>query len=239
MMIKLGHFFFRYRNGLFPLAFAFALLVDQPAFPLGRHDLDTAFDLAGAAVAFLGLALRALTVGYEYIIRGGRNGKVFAETLVQGGVFAHCRNPLYLGNILIAVGLALMSQSTAFYLIFIPFILFAYASIVAAEEAYLLGKFGAEYEDYCRRVNRWWPRWAGFSRSIEGMRFNWNRVIVKEYSTTLWVIALLPAMEVWSDYRILGESELPPAPYLLAAVLAWLGLYLTVRTLKIKGCVRG
>ena len=45
-----------------------------------------------------------LTIGYEYIVRGGRQGKVYAEDLVQGGVFAHSRNPLYLGNLLIIVG---------------------------------------------------------------------------------------------------------------------------------------
>jgi protein-S-isoprenylcysteine O-methyltransferase Ste14 len=238
-MVRIGNFFFRYRNGLFPLAFVLALLVGNPEYPFGRPDVDTAFDLAGVVVALLGEALRALTIGYEYIIRGGRNRQVYAESLVQGGVFAHCRNPLYVGNVLIVLGLALVIHSAAFYLIFIPFVLLAYASIVAAEEVYLRGKFGAEYDDYCRRVNRWWPRWTGFSRSVEGMRFNWGRLVVKEFNTAFVVAAALPGLAIWSNYHVVGASGLPPTPYLIAGALVWLTLYLAVRTLKKTGRLRG
>jgi protein-S-isoprenylcysteine O-methyltransferase Ste14 len=238
-MVKLGNFFFHYRNGLFPLVFVFALLVGNPKYPFGRADLDAVFDLTAVVVTMLGEALRALTIGYEYIIRGGRNRQVYATTLVQGGVFAHCRNPLYLGNVLIVLGMALVINSTAFYLIFVPFVLLAYATMVAAEEAYLRGKFGAEYDDYCRRVNRWWPSWTGFSRSVEGMRFNWRRLVVKEFNTAFVVAAVLPGLAFWSDYRVVGASGLPSTQSLVVGVFVWLSLYLLVRTLKKTGRLRG
>jgi len=237
--VELGNFFFRYRNVLFPLAFVVAILAGRPEYPFGRPDMDAAFALAGVVVALLGETLRVLTIGYEYIIRGGMKRKVYAETLVQGGVFAHCRNPLYLGNLLIVLGLALVSDSDAFYLIFIPFALLAYTSIVAAEEAYLRGKFGAEYDDYCRRVNRWWPRWAGFSRSVEGMRFNWKRVLVKEFNTIFIVVVALACLEVLSEFSVNGTSGLPPTQYLIAGAFVWLSLYLLVRTLKKTGRLKG
>jgi protein-S-isoprenylcysteine O-methyltransferase Ste14 len=238
-MVELGNFFFRYRNVLFPLAFVVAILAGRPEYPFGRPDLDAVFALAGVVVALLGEALRVLTIGYEYIIRGGRENKVYAETLVQGGVFAHCRNPLYVGNLLIVLGLALVSDSDSFYLIFIPFALLAYTSIVAAEEAYLRGKFGAEYDEYCRRVNRWWPRWAGFSRSVEDMRFSWKRVLVKEFNTTFLVVVALVGLEMLSEFSMHGTSGLPPTPYLIAGSFVWLSLYLLVRTLKKTGRLRG
>lgn len=234
-MVSLGNLIFRYRNGLFPVMFVLAILAGRPEYPFGRPELDTAFNLVGVVLALLGEALRALTIGYEYIIRGGRNHQVYAEKLVQGGVFAHCRNPLYLGNVLITLGLALTIHSVVFYLVFIPFILIAYASIVAAEEVYLRGKFGAEYDDYCRRVYRWWPRWAGFSKSVEGMRFNWRRLVVKEFNTVFALVAGLPVLVLWGDYQVAGASALPPTPYLIASVLGLLSLYLVVRTLKTTG----
>jgi len=234
-MVGLGNFIFRYRNVLLPVMFALAVLVGRSEYPFGRPELDTVFNVVGAVLALLGVTLRALTIGYEYIIRGGKNYQVYADKLVQGGVFAHCRNPLYVGNVLMALGLALVIHSVVFYLVFIPFILIAYAAIVAAEEEYLRSKFGAEYDDYCRRVNRWWPRWAGFSKSVEGMRFNWRRPVVKDFNTVFALVAGLPVLMLWKDYQVAGASALPPTPYLVAGLIGLLSLYLVVRTLKISG----
>jgi len=239
LMINLGRFFFRYRNGLFPFVFMLALFGGKPHYAFGRPDADFLLDLIGAAIALGGQALRILTIGYEYIVRGGKNGKIYVNNLVQGGIFAHCRNPLYVGNLLIAGGLALLIHSFAFYVIFMSFILLAYVTIVAAEEEYLYGRFGSEYERYCARVNRWWPRWSEYASSIEGMRFNWKRVLTKEYNTTFGLIAALIGLELWSKYQIAGPSALPSNESIAIGITLWLVLYATVRTLKKTGYVRG
>lgn len=237
-MIKLGRFLFRYRNVVGPAIFLLALALSRPQYPLGRADLNIAFDVAGVVLALCGQLLRILTIGYEYIVRGGRNRHVYADTLVQGGVFAHSRNPLYFGNLLIAIGLALVIHARAFYLIVIPAIVLAYSAIAAAEEAYLREKFGGQYEDYSRRVNRWWPRLTGFRRSIDGMRFNWQRVLVKEYSTTFILLGALVCLRVWSEYSVIGASALPSRNAFIVGVVAWAALYLAVRALKKSGYVR-
>ena len=237
-MIQLGKFFFRYRNILGPIAFLAALALSRPGHPFGRADLNLLFDVAGVVLAALGQALRIVTIGYEYIVRGGRNRQVYADDLVQGGMFAHCRNPLYVGNMLIAIGLALVLHAQAFYLIIIPSILVAYSSIVANEEAYLREKFGAQFEDYCRRVNRWWPRLSGFRQSVAGMRFNWQRVLVKEYNTTFILVGALICLRLWGEYVVLGESALPSRNTFIAGLVAWCVLYVGVRALKKSGYVR-
>lgn len=237
MKARLGAFLFRYRNVLGPVLFVLALLAGQPGYPFGRAGWNLVFDGAGVLLALCGEALRVLTIGYEYIERGGRNRKVHASKLVQGGVFGQCRNPLYVGNILIAVGFALIVHSTAFYWIVLPFVLVSYACIVAAEEEFLEMKFGADYAAYCRRVRRWWPRWRGFRHSVAGMRFDWRRVLVKEYNTIFIATIALIGIKLWSDYRIVGEVALPRADYLAAGVGAWLVLYLVVRSLKKSGYV--
>ncbi|MDB5841584.1 MAG: hypothetical protein JWQ23_3536, partial [Herminiimonas sp.] len=69
---KIGGFFFRYRNAIGPLLFLLALFIGNPAYPLGQPDLDILFDVLGVTCALLGQALRILTIGYEYIERGGK-----------------------------------------------------------------------------------------------------------------------------------------------------------------------
>jgi protein-S-isoprenylcysteine O-methyltransferase Ste14 len=237
MLADLGTFFFRYRNAIGPAVFLVAMAAGKPAYPLGRPDLNLLLDGAGILVALLGQALRIVTIGYEYIERGGRHRAVFASKLVQGGMFAHCRNPMYLGNIMLSIGIALLVHSMLFYPLVLSFVALAYRAIVATEERYLLQAFGDEYRRYCARVNRWWPRWRGWSASVAGMRFNWRRVLVKEYNTLFVVPFALGLAKLWSDYEVEGASVLPSSSVLGFAFVLWLAAYLGVRFLKKSGLV--
>jgi protein-S-isoprenylcysteine O-methyltransferase Ste14 len=239
MHARLGNFLFRYRNAIGPAVFVLALLTTHPSYPLGRDGMNLLFDVAGIVLALLGEALRIVTIGYEYIERGGRDRQVYASRLVQGGVFAHCRNPMYVGNILLALGLALIVHSTALYLIGLPLVVYAYVAIVAAEEDFLRKTFGVEFEQYCRRVNRWVPDWRGWRASIAGMRFSWRRVLVKEYNTIFVVLLALAAVKLWADYRVRGQAVLPSVRTLVIGLCLWLAAYALVRAMKKGGYVKG
>jgi hypothetical protein len=65
-----------------------------------------------------------------YIKRGGKAGKVYAPRLVTQGLFGHSRNPLYVGNLLVLLGVFLVHNNSVVYHIGVPFFLFAYTSIV-------------------------------------------------------------------------------------------------------------
>lgn len=187
MIAEVGNFFFHYRNGLFPLAY---LLLFVPGKSIFR-DYQIAIFL-GTLIAVIGQFIRAATIGLDYIIRGGRNRRVYAETLVQGGIFAHCRNPLYVGNYLILLGVGVASNSLLFLVAAMPFFTFAYWSIIAAEESYLRNKFGPEFAVYCSRVNRLLPNLDGIGQTLRGMRFNWQRLVSAEYgSTFIWIAAII------------------------------------------------
>lgn len=187
MMVRIGNFFFHWRNVLFPLAYLLLLVPSPRLF----HSPYLAAGI-GFSIALLGQASRAITIGFEYIIRGGKHRRVYAERLVQGGMFAHSRNPLYLGNYLIVMGVGITSNSVVFLSCVVPLFAFCYAAIIAAEENYLQEKFGDEFRQYCARVNRIIPNLAGFSKSVEGMSFNWRRLITAEYgSTFMWLGGML------------------------------------------------
>ena len=183
-LVRYGNFLFRYRNALFPIVLVTLIVAFPPEYPRGSERLDNLLDLAGILVALAGQSLRVAVIGYVYIARGGRNRRVYADGLVTGGFFAHSRNPLYLGNILVLLGLFLIHDNWWVYAIGVPFFLIGYAAIVAAEEAFLRGKFGAGYDAYASAVPRWIPRWRGLAESLDGIEFNWRRVILKEYGST-------------------------------------------------------
>lgn len=202
MIVKTGNFFFRYRNALFPIVFA--LLFFEGTWPLFDNHLIEMWEIVvGTTIAVCGQTLRAFTIGLAYIKRGGKKKKVYAETLVQDGIFAHCRNPLYLGNILILLGVGIAGNSLLFVLFGIPLLLFAYLAIIHAEENYLGKKFGQEFKDYCRRVNRIIPDFSGIGNTIKSMEFKWNRLVVKEYATPfVWITGLtfLIMKDTYLDY---------------------------------------
>jgi protein-S-isoprenylcysteine O-methyltransferase Ste14 len=122
-LVPIGRFLFRFRGWIFPVVVVLALLLSRPRHLLGDAGLDRWMDLAGSIVALLGLAVRAVTIGYEYIVRGGRNRQVYADDLVQGGIYALTCNPMYLGNGLLVIGCALILNAPAFYLVAVPVIL--------------------------------------------------------------------------------------------------------------------
>jgi protein-S-isoprenylcysteine O-methyltransferase Ste14 len=197
VLVRYGNFLFHHRNTLFPIVLLALFIGFHPEYPRDSERLDRILDLIGIGVAMAGQALRVAVIGYVYIIRGGRNQRVYAEDLVTRGFFAHSRNPLYFGNFLVLLGLFIIYNNQWVYGLGIAFFGLGYTAIVAAEEAYLREKFGGAYLAYARDVPRWFPRLQGLRRSLSGMRFNWRRVLLKEYGSTFaWTagaIALLTA----------------------------------------------
>jgi protein-S-isoprenylcysteine O-methyltransferase Ste14 len=234
-MVKLGQFLFRFRGIAFTAISLGVLWFSRPQYLLQNGSLDPWMDALGVLVALLGLGVRACTIGYEYIVRGGRNRQVYADDLVQGGVYAHTRNPMYLGNGLMILGWALIVNAPEFYLIALPLTVLFYGAIIAAEEAYLREKFGTEFDAYCSRANRILPKLSGFRESIAGMRFNWRRVLVKEYNTIFLSVLLLAGLVIWDDYVIDGPTAVVVRNEILLFVVPWLALYLVVWRLKKTG----
>jgi protein-S-isoprenylcysteine O-methyltransferase Ste14 len=234
-LVRYGNFLFRSRDAVFPAVLVLLFVVSRPHWPRGSQRLDDALDAIGFGIAALGQALRTAVVGYAYIIRGGRDRKVYAEDLVTGGFFNHSRNPLYVGNLLILLGLLVIWNGPLAYAIGVPFFLFGYVAIVAAEEAFLRREFGAQYDAYAARVPRWWPRLAGLAQSTAGMRFNWRRVVLKEYgSAAYWVAGAFVLMLADSLAHVPWSARPRHHALLVAGVVAVAALWGYARWLKLS-----
>jgi protein-S-isoprenylcysteine O-methyltransferase Ste14 len=236
-MISIGNFFFRYRNFLFLFLYLALFIPSAPLFSPAVFGPNYFLwpVILGLIITVSGQLIRGATIGLAYIIRGGKEGKVYAEELVTGGIFNHCRNPLYVGNILMLCGVGVLSNSLLYVAVFIPFFLFVYQTIVLAEENFLRKKFGEQYDRYAKSVNRWVPGLNGISTTFKSMQFKWKRWILKEYNTQyIWLSGI--TLILLFKYPEITNYDTKLRNTLLAVILPLLGFtYLFVRYLKKSG----
>ena len=222
--VKAGRLFFRFRNVIFPILFVLFLATLHPQRLFPSPALDRLAVAAGVALVALGEGVRLTTIGYDYIDRGGKKGRPAANRLVLGGIYAHTRNPMYLGNILIAIGFAMASGSRAAYGVIIPFFLFVYQAITCAEEEFLRERFGEEYTAYCARVPRFLPDFRGLGKTLTQGRYDWRRPFKQDLSTIVWISLMLGALPLWHAYFLKGAAaarqEIPGTLWREGAILA-------------------
>jgi protein-S-isoprenylcysteine O-methyltransferase Ste14 len=144
--------------------------------------------LIGSCVAFAGLSIRALASGHVE-----KN-----EVLATSGPYAHTRNPLYLGSIILAAGFLISARSWWLPLIAATMLIAIYVPVIRSEEAFLRTRF-PEFDDYAAQVPRLFPRIRPYrSRPAS---FSWHLYWKhREYNAALgaglMIVALL-AKSLW------------------------------------------
>jgi protein-S-isoprenylcysteine O-methyltransferase Ste14 len=108
--------------------------------------------LLGAVGAALALRSLILLSGRGRPRRGRRPAFVLA------GPYLRMRNPLLAGSVLAMAGLALAASSGRLAVATLLAAVAAHLWVVRVEEPRLRARFGAAYEEYCRRIPRWLPR---------------------------------------------------------------------------------
>jgi protein-S-isoprenylcysteine O-methyltransferase Ste14 len=136
-------------------------------------------------VTALGELLRLAAVHQIGVISRTRRDRV--GPLIDSGPFALVRNPLYIGNVALWVGLALTAR-LAWMAPVIALLLGAeYQAIVRWEERLLESRHGDAYRAYAARVPRWFPvfvrgdRRPATSRAAAG--FSWRETLFSERGT--------------------------------------------------------
>ena len=123
---------------------------------LGRPVPD--FGALQAIGAMLGLtALVLIGAALGLFRRAGTRPEPWqpASTLVTTGMYRLSRNPMYLGMALLHLAIALyLSSLSAVVTAFLAALLID-QTVIRREEAYLLRRFGADYQSYCSKVRRW------------------------------------------------------------------------------------
>jgi protein-S-isoprenylcysteine O-methyltransferase Ste14 len=78
-----------------------------------------------------------------------------AATLVTGGIYAHTRNPMYVGMTFMLLGWSVWLGSVYALILTVAFVLYMNRFQIAPEEKALHARFGTEFLAYKERVRRW------------------------------------------------------------------------------------
>lgn len=186
--IKTGRFLFKYRSYT-PIIFlaAMILFINPNLYSL----------ITGFLISIMGELIRIWAVSYAG--SETRTTSVGGTYLVTQGPFQFVRNPLYIGNITIYIGLGIMSYSLFPYIQIFALIYFIiqYYFIVELEEDFLYIKFGDHYLAYKKYVNKFFPKFVNIpyelrssldfnlkaglkseKRSLESILFSYAIIIV-------------------------------------------------------------
>lgn len=147
--MTLSHFFFKYRSYTpVPLIIVMLVFARPTWLSIG----------AGLAVTLCGEYIRFWGVAYAGKATR-RTKKAGANRLVTDGPFAYVRNPLYVGNFLLSLGVVIMSNAWMPWMVpaYVALFFLQYSFIVRHEETFLRGKF-PEFAEYEAKVPRWIPR---------------------------------------------------------------------------------
>ena len=214
--LRVGKFLFRFRS-FTPLPLI--LLTFVLFRPLSPSPLWT---VAGLAVAFFGEGIRVHCVGYAHSGTSGRESYLKADSLNTSGLYSLTRNPLYWGNGLIFTGLLTVYAQPLALAIFIVFLFLQYHFIVLAEESFLRERYGPAYEEYCRRVSRWLPRFGPYSPP--NRPFDFKKVFFKEndscFNLLLTAVLILAVKEKFFFGRVRHPLCFAGAALLLVVLYA-------------------
>lgn len=150
----------------------------------------------GLPLSAAGLALRAWAAGHL----------AKDQRLATSGPYAFTRNPLYLGTLITALGLAFAARSLGLALLFGALFLLVYLPAIELEEQHLM-EILPGYAEFALRVPMLFPRWTtdlGKDRFSAAL-YRKNR----EYQALAgWLIGAgwLIARALWLPYPVASQS---------------------------------
>ena len=178
------------------------------------------------ALSLLGQWIRCDVVGHTPDGTSGRNTTLqVAKKLNTVGMYSVARHPLYLANLLMWLGLALLPRIWWLALaVLLAFWLF-YERIMLREEAFLRREFGEAFRRWAAVTPAFWPRfdlWQPWA-----LPFSWRNVLRREFSGFFALLAVfllllwLERLFAGIDVELSGNQRLGP----LAGALAYLVLF--------------
>jgi protein-S-isoprenylcysteine O-methyltransferase Ste14 len=157
----------------------------------------------GAVLVALGALLRSWAESYLHssIVH---DAALHSNQLVADGPYRYVRNPLYLGNDLLALGLGLMASRLGFVVMVVGMLVFTYR-LILREEAGLLLTQGESYRRYFNAVPRLWPSLRP-RLPTSGAKPNWRDGFTGEiffWSIALGMAAFVATERLWVFWLVM------------------------------------
>ncbi len=217
--LKLGNFLFKHRS-FTPVPFIVLVFVIFKPVDLGDYNLLV--NLAGVALSFCGELIRVMAVGYSFEGTSGRESYLRADSLNTTGIYSVVRNPLYIGNFFIFVGLVAVFANVFAVIVFAVFSIVQYYFVILAEENYLKTTYSEPYADYCGGVKRILPTFKNYKKNRNP--FNLKKVVFKENDSVFNLLVMFLLVLLYKERVFAGAIERPlfyiiPGGVLLAAYI--------------------
>lgn len=235
-----GDYLFKYR-GYLPIIFlVFALAVKgyyiqyKPSNSPTIAMLSELMESVSIYVGLFGLIIRMYTVGYTPKNTSGRNtskGQI-ADELNTTGLYSLTRNPLYVGNFFMWMGLVFYIGVIWFFLLFICMYWIYYERIVFAEEAYLRKKFKKSYPQWASETAVFIPK--KFSYVHPKKSFSWKKIVIKEKSTILMFFLVFFILQQFSAFFEFNTTHIGFSQ-ITYGFLTSIALYLLIKSLEVFG----
>ena len=209
-----GNFLFKYRGHIPLIVFLLSVPV---AFFTPYHTyssfkgLDEIILFVSLFFISLGHFIRARTIGRRSIQTSGRNrSHQVAKVLTKTGWYSLLRHPLYFGNYLIWLGLAIFLSNFWFVIILSLLFWIYYERIMFAEEVFLEAKFGGEFTVWASKTPSFFPSIKNYKPN--DFPFSWRVVIKNEYpgiisSATSFLFILILKRIVLLDHFSFYSSD--------------------------------
>jgi protein-S-isoprenylcysteine O-methyltransferase Ste14 len=223
----LGELFFKCRSYWPVLLIPFLL-------PLGAWDrqpipASLGWKTACLLLALGGLVLRCYTVGYSAPGTSGRcTRQREAAALNTTGAYSVVRHPLYLANILMALGLALFTHTLVLPLLTLALATLFFVPIARWEEDFLRERFGAAYAAWAARVPRFLPAPGRFRPPDRP--FEWRRVMRREFYGLAAILVLPFFLDLAQAFATTGAFR--PSPVWGTTAAAGVLSFVVLRALK-------
>jgi protein-S-isoprenylcysteine O-methyltransferase Ste14 len=229
-----GNYLFRYR-GVLPLAILltglFAYILHITSLPENRREItDGFYSYFCLFITLLGFTIRIYTVGYSPDNTSGRNTKEqVADELNTTGIYSIVRHPLYVGNLLMWSGFALLSQNLWFMLAFIFVYWVYYERIMFAEEQFLRKKFGVVFLRWAKKTPAFIPQLTNFKKPDTPFKIS---KVIKQEKTGFALVFLLYFLFHQIGLSILQKNVSIHFNFWFYAMIFSLALYIIIKILE-------
>ena len=225
---KQGNFLFKYRGQfpvlLFLLAVPFLFLTD-----IVNETDQIIWNSVSVIISVIGFLIRFYTIGTTPKGTSGRNTKQqIADYLNSTGIYSMVRHPLYLGNYLIWIGIAIFTYNIYFIVIVSLLFWLYYERIMFAEERFLEKKFREEYITWSNRIPAFIPSFKNYTKTI--IPLSVKTVLRREYAGILAAgigFSFIDVIRIYVETNILNFT-----PVVLWVLLISLVVVFVLRSLK-------
>lgn len=228
---KRGNWFFKNRSYLPVFLYPIATIVLLLEFKQDIKLPELSWSIICLAISLLGLLVRILVIGFTPKGTSGRNTeKQVAETVNTKGIYSVVRHPLYLGNFLMWFGIILYVNNIWFAITTVLLFWLYYERIMFAEEQFLKGKFGDQYQKWSMTAPPFFPKLKGWQKA--DLEFSLKNVLKREYNGLFAVGISFAYLNVLKNY--LATKQFMITDFWLYTLVATFLIFIVLRTLKKK-----